>query len=90
MEANDGATIIDPDALAANAGDPLGLGGSPTGTPGEVVGRGDGPTSAGPSRVAVQDIIDDYARRATDASQQQQLPPSQQELVGDYFDLLAN
>ncbi len=88
VDTNDGATIVDPVALAD--GEDLGLGGTPTGPTGEVIGQGQGPTGAGGTRVPVADVVGEYADRATEAADRQQLPPSQQELIGNYFDLLAN
>jgi len=53
------------------------------------VGQGDGFTTAGQTRIPVSDVIGDYSRRASDALDRNRLSPSQQELVGDYFDLLT-
>ncbi len=86
-DANDGATIVDP--VAITDGEDLSLGGANSGgSPGEVVGKGDGPTTAGPARVPLSSVVGEYADRATASAQRQQLPPSQQELVGNYFDRL--
>ncbi len=86
-DTNDGATIVDPTSLVD--GEDLGLGGTPNGQGSEVVGEGDGATGAGSTRVPVSDIIGDYANRATTASSSGRFSPDQQELIGNYFDLLA-
>ena len=85
-DANDGATIVDPATITD--GEDLSLGGSPNGSPGEVVGKGDGPTTAGPARVPLSSVVGEYADRATASAERQQLPPSQQKLIGNYFDRL--
>ncbi len=85
---NRGGTIVDPNAL--EAGDPLSLGGSLTGDqPGEVIDEVDGPTRGGTSQVPVSGVVGEYTNRATDAVERGQLPPSQQQLVGSYFDQLS-
>ena len=53
------------------------------------MGRGEGLTTTGQSRIPVSDIIGDYSRRASDALDRNRLSPSQQELVGNYFDQLT-
>ncbi len=85
---NSGSSIVDPNAL--ESGDPLDLGGtlSNDGST-ETVGEGDGLTTSGGSRVPVSDVVGDYADRASRAADSSRLPPSQQELVGDYFDVLT-
>lgn len=87
IDTNNDATIVDPEGF--NSSEALTLGGTPTGGLGEVVGESDGPTSAGSTRVAVADVVEEYARRATDASARAALAPSQRELVGNYFDILS-
>ncbi len=86
-DTNDGATIVDPASLID--GEDVNLGGSPNGQGSEVIGEGDGATGAGTTRVPVSDIIGDYANRATTASGSGRFSPDQQELIGNYFDLLA-
>ncbi len=86
-DSNDGATIVDPASLID--GEDVNLGGSPNGQGSEVIGEGDGATGAGTTRVPVSDIISDYANRATTASGSGRFSPDQQELIGNYFDLLA-
>ena len=87
IDSNDGATIIDP--LSLTPGDETSLGGVPGGASAEVIGQGDGPTTAGLARVPLAEIVGQYADRATTAADQQRLAPSQRRLVGDYFDLLS-
>jgi hypothetical protein len=85
---NSGGEIVDPSAL--QAGEPLSLGGSLTGDqPGEVIDQVDGPTRGGTSRVPVSSVAGEYTNRATGAAERSQLPPSQQQLVGNYFDQLS-
>ncbi|MBT8241760.1 MAG: hypothetical protein KJN63_11080, partial [Acidimicrobiia bacterium] len=85
---NRGGDIVDPTAL--EAGEPLSLGGSLTGDQsGEVIDQVDGPTNAGTSRVRVSSVAAEYTKRATSAAERSQLPPSQQQLVGSYFDQLS-
>lgn len=86
-DANDGATIVDPGSLFD--GEDVSLGGSPNGQGSEVVGEGDGLTGAGTTRVPLADILSDYTERATTASSDNRFSPDQQELIGNYFDLLA-
>ena len=40
---------------------------------GEVVGKGDGPTTAGPARVPLSSVVGDYADRATASAQRAQI-----------------
>ncbi len=85
---NSGFTIVDPSALAE--GDPLELGGSLTGEgQSETVGRGEGLTTTGQSRIPVSDVVGDYSQRASEALDRNRLSPSQQELVRNYFDQLT-
>jgi hypothetical protein len=84
---NETATIIDPNSIGPGEETPIG--GTPTGDSAEVIGQGDGPTTAGPARVPLRDVVDDYADRATSTADRQQLPPGQRQLVGDYFELLT-
>lgn len=79
------ATVVD----AGEAADETPLGGTPTGDAAEVIGEGDGPTTAGLAQVPLSEVVADYTRRATEAADAQQLPADQRELVGDYFDLLS-
>ncbi|MEM9134001.1 MAG: hypothetical protein AAGE88_16740 [Actinomycetota bacterium] len=79
------ATVVD----TAEATDETPLGGTPTGDAAEVIGEGDGPTTASLAQVPLSEVVADYTRRATEAADAQQLPADQQELVGDYFDLLS-
>ncbi|MCP5033094.1 MAG: hypothetical protein GY939_14945 [Actinomycetia bacterium] len=87
VDTNDGQMIVDP--LSLNPGDETPLGGVPDGASSEVIGQGDGPTTASLAQVRLSDIVGDYAERATASADQHQLPPSQRRLVGDYFDLLS-
>jgi hypothetical protein len=89
VDTNDDATIVDPDALAAAEGEETPLGGDPSRGAEEVVGRADGPTTAGSSQVPLSDVIADYADRATAATDGQRLRPGERQVVGDYFDLLS-
>ena len=85
---NSGGDIVDPAAL--EKGEPLSLGGSLTGDqPGEVIDQVDGPTRSGTSRVPISSVAGEYTNRATRAAERSQLPPSQQQLVGSYFDLIS-
>jgi hypothetical protein len=87
VDTNNNQTIVDP--LSLNPGDETALGGTPDGTSSEVIGQGDGPTTASLARVQLADIVGEYADRASAAADQRQLPPNQRRLVGDYFDLLS-
>ncbi len=85
---NSGGSIVDPSAL--QSGEPLSLGGSLTGTqPGEIIDQVDGPTQRGASQVPVSGVVGEYSNRATTAAERSQLPPSQQQLVGSYFDRIS-
>ena len=79
------ATVVE----GTSPGEETPLGGTPTGDAAEVIGRGDGPTTASLAQVPLSEVVGDYARRATATADQQRLPPSQRRLVGDYFDLLS-
>ncbi len=88
-EDNSGFGIVDPAAL--ESGEPLNLGGRLTGDGlSETVGTADGPTEVGGSRIPVSDVATDYAQRASEALDRTRLAPSQQELVGNYFDKLTD
>ncbi|MFV0257939.1 MAG: hypothetical protein ACK5PP_05770 [Acidimicrobiales bacterium] len=89
VDTNNGATVVDPAALGSTDGDDVSLGGSPQGAPGQVVGRGDGPSTAAPARVPLSDVVGSFADQATAAVDRPQYAPSQRRLVGDYFDQLS-
>ena len=78
--------IYDP---AYSDGDQIDVGGSGSGRPGETVGRTSGATGTGQVRVPVSQLRDDYIRRATDALDRGDLPPSSQEVIRAYFDAIA-
>ncbi|MGH9183472.1 MAG: hypothetical protein ACRDZ9_06650, partial [Acidimicrobiales bacterium] len=79
------ATIYDPEA-----GDQLIVGGRPNaGGRSETVGRGDGPTRAGATRVPLADALPRYDAEATRALDRLAISPSLRALVRLYFDSLA-
>jgi hypothetical protein len=79
-----GPVVYDP-------GDQLDAGGVNGGTdPGQTVGRGNGQTGSGAAFVPLSDVIADYRDRAGRAVERADIPPSQRDLVRDYFDTLAN
>jgi hypothetical protein len=71
------------------AGDVLDVGGTPTGEPGDVIGRGNGATQGGVVRVPVADVIADYRDEALDALDRTAVPPQDRDVVVTYFDLIA-
>lgn len=74
----------------ATDGETMNAGGTPTGDPGEVVGKGDGPTQGGTVTVAVSDVLPSYRDQALDAIDRTAVSPADRQLVTDYFDQLAD
>lgn len=79
-------TIYDP--AHGGGGDTGSVGGGTGSGQGGTVGTTDGRTNSGSSRVPVSDVLDRYARQATDAMNNQSIPPAMRALVLAYFNQL--
>jgi hypothetical protein len=81
---NTSPTIWDPARTEESSVD-----GQSTSGESETVGQGQGPTAASGARVPVSEVITDYQETAVEALDQGEIPPSQAEIVQDYFDTIA-
>jgi hypothetical protein len=70
-------------------GDQLDAGGTGDGRPGETVGKANGATGSGQTRVPLSRVLTDYQRRATEALARGNVPPSAEDVVRSYFDRIA-
>jgi len=80
-------TVFDPGV--ATDGETLDAGGTPNGGDSTEVGKGQGTSTAGGSRVPVSGALPRYEEKATRALDQAKVPPSVRSLVDDYFRRLA-
>ena len=74
--------------MHGSGGETGGVGGGTGSGQGGTIGQTNGQTNSGSSNVPVSDVIDDYAREATDAMNNPAVPPSVRALVLAYFNQL--
>ncbi|HET9442902.1 MAG TPA: hypothetical protein VFO65_06235 [Acidimicrobiales bacterium] len=81
------ATVYNP--FTSTDGEQLQAGGRRGEGPSQTVGRADGPTGTGSTRVPVRDVLPQYRAEASRALDHLDIPPSARGLVRAYFDSLA-
>jgi hypothetical protein len=85
-EVPDVGTVFDPPDFGE--GETGSVGGGDGSGEGGTIGKTDGQTNGGQSRVPVDENIDEYAREATEAMDNVEIPPSVRDVVLGYFDQL--
>jgi hypothetical protein len=82
-------SVFDPDNPTGPDGEQLNLGGSQGQGRDRTIGKGQGPTAAGGTRIPLSQALPRYSAQATRALEGLNIPPSLRALVRAYFDSLA-